>query len=446
MSETSSEVELNYLNKSGIKMNLENQTSNKTDKKKPVSTDTDFYYNLMANPEKIKNNLSADKETTTNSSRTSSPSSVDSSTSTSISPTKKSFSNINFGSHSNIPVNNYTPAQHAQAHQGPAQHAPAQQAPTNAQTNATFINPNLMAEEKHLTPQELKIKRIQLLRKLSEIKSKGYKLSKDYDFNSSIEEMEYEYDLLKSFADKQNGIKLYKTFLLNGISISEFLNDKYDPFDFQLSGWSEHMSVEVDNYDDIFEDIYEKYRGVGRKLEPEFKLLFMIASSAAAFHHSKSSFKNIPGLDKIMENNPGLLNKVVGQMMSKKSNESQFMTQQEINLLNEKKRIQLERQQLRQQQKQFLQQQQQQQQKMKQQSVQQSNMGVSRMGVPRMGIPKISAPDNVHEILNKIKNDNSNTTLNDRLMSESTINENDTSETKKRKKGRKAKKKISIST
>ena len=293
----------------------------------------------------------------------------------------------------------------------------------------------------------MKIKKIQLLRRLSEIKQKGYKLSKEYNFSSSIEEMEYEYALLKSFADKQNGIKLYKTFLLNGISICEFLNDKYDPFDFQLSGWSEHMSVEVDNYDDVLEEIYEKYRGVGRKMEPEFKLLFLIVSSAAAFHHSKSSFRNIPGLDKILEQNPGLLNKVVGQMMNNKTQESQFMTAQEINIQNEKKRIQLERQQLRQQQQDFLKQKQNFNQKTK------INVGVKpRVSAPRMGVPTITAPDNVNEILNRIKNDNNlkknsdSSNSNSRLMSESTINEDDTTETKNRKRGRKTKKKISIMT
>ena len=42
-----------------------------------------------------------------------------------------------------------------------------------------------------------------MLRKLSELKLRGYKLSREYDFNSSIEEMEYEYDMLKSFAIRE---------------------------------------------------------------------------------------------------------------------------------------------------------------------------------------------------------------------------------------------------
>ena len=74
--------------------------------------------------------------------------------------------------------------------------------------------------------------------------------------------------MLKSFADKRNGIKLYKNLILNGCSVIEFCNEKYDPFKFKLSGWSEHMNVEVDNYDDVLEELYEKYRGSGGSMPP----------------------------------------------------------------------------------------------------------------------------------------------------------------------------------
>jgi hypothetical protein len=55
------------------------------------------------------------------------------------------------------------------------------------------ISNNSEIEEKKpvLTGQQLRMKKIELLRKLCDLKTKGYKLSKEYDFNSSIEEMEW---------------------------------------------------------------------------------------------------------------------------------------------------------------------------------------------------------------------------------------------------------------
>ena len=188
---------------------------------------------------------------------------------------------------------------------------------------------------KKLTPQELRMKKIEMLRKLSELKLRGYKLSREYDFNSSIEEMEYEYDMLKSFADKRNGIKLYKNLILNGCSVIEFCNEKYDPFKFKLSGWSEHMNVEVDNYDDVLEELYEKYRGSGGSMPPELKLLLLIMASASAFHFSKSFESKIPGLNKMYTNNSG----VIPGMFNGKQQKPQFMSPQELNIQQQREEM-----------------------------------------------------------------------------------------------------------
>ena len=174
------------------------------------------------------------------------------------------------------------------------------------------------------------MKKIELLRKLSEIKSKGFQLSKEYDYNSSIDEMEYE--LLKSFVDKRNGVKIFKNSLLQVVSVVEFLNDKYDPFEFHLSGWGEHMSVEVDNWEDVLEELYEKYKGSGRKMAPEIKLLYLIIASASAFHFTKAHASKLPGLDKLLASNPSLLSNI----LNSKKEKSQFMTHQEINIEKEK--------------------------------------------------------------------------------------------------------------
>jgi outer membrane lipopolysaccharide assembly protein LptE/RlpB len=283
-----------------------------------------------------------------------------------------------------------------------------------------------------MTPQEIKMKKIELLRRLCEIKAKGYQLTKDYDFNSSIEEMEYEYSLLKSFADKRNGVKLYKSCLLNGISVMEFMNDKYDPFDFKLNGWSEQMSVEVDTYDDIFEELYEKYKSSGAGLPVEAKLLFLIVASAGSFHFSKTQLGNVPS-------------SVLGKMMSSTKPSSQFMTPQEVNLENQKKKIKEKELEIKRKQAEIKEQQQRQQQQQEQQQIPQPYKSMSR------DIPEIRAPENVNEILSRIKSiqqtqinttetQEESTTNNDRLISDSTISD-------PKKRGRKPKKPIlSIAT
>lgn len=180
--------------------------------------------------------------------------------------------------------------------------------------------------KKYTTPGEIRMRKIELLRGLSELKSKGFELTKNYDFNSSLEEMEYEYDLIKSFADKQISVKKYKELIVNGVSIIEFFNGKIDLLDLKLKGWSEHMRVEVDNYDDILAEIYEKYKGVGGNTPPEMKLLLMVLLSGAAFHMSNSMGDTIPG--NMLKSNPGF----ISSMMSNKEKPSRFVSQQEANI------------------------------------------------------------------------------------------------------------------
>tara|TARA_B110000879_G_C11175937_1_gene515925 strand:- start:262 stop:1461 length:1200 start_codon:yes stop_codon:yes gene_type:complete len=283
------------------------------DKNKIQSSSTDMYNNLIANPAK-------EKEIIEETSSISKSSNNNSSSSSSISNNSGKSNKSNKSNKSSKKTFS----------------------PVNIKVTDSNINSEIKVEPTpiKLTDQQIRMKKIELLRKLSEIKSKGYELSKKYDFKSSIKEMEYEYELLKSFANKRNGIKLYKNIILNSASAIEFMNDKYDPFDFKLSGWSEHMSIEVDSYDDVLEELYEKYKGKGSKMPAEIKLVLLMVTSASAFHFTKSYAQNSV-IETALKNNPGM----IAGMLNPKKPQSQFMTQQEINL-NRQKELAIQREKL----------------------------------------------------------------------------------------------------
>jgi hypothetical protein len=209
------------------------------------------------------------------------------------------------------------------------------------------------------------------------------------------------------------------------------MNDKYDPFDFKLNGWSEHMSIEVDSYDDIFEELYEKYKGTGAGLPVEAKLLFLIVASGASFHFSKTQLGNLPS-------------SVLGKMMSSNKEQSQFKTPQEVNLENQKKIIKEKEMEIKRKQQQLKTEPM----KMREPDTQSQQQPQIFTGASR-DIPEIRAPENVKEILNRIKEiqqkNNINTTetqdestVNDRLVSDSTISNS------AKRRGRKAAPKKSI--
>ena len=95
--------------------------------------------------------------------------------------------------------------------------------------------------------------------------------------------------------------------LMAAITGLEFLNNKFDPFDLRLDGWSEQVNENIDDYDEIFAELHEKYKSKAT-MAPELKLLFQLGGSACMLHMTNSMFKNsIPGMDDIMRQNPELM-------------------------------------------------------------------------------------------------------------------------------------------
>lgn len=157
-----------------------------------------------------------------------------------------------------------------------------------------------------MTREDMLRRKFELIRKLEHLESKGVKLSKHYTMESSLTEMEGEYEMIVSEREKLNSIKFQGKMLLTLVNGIEFLNGKFDPFDFKLDGWTESVSENLDDYNEIFEELHEKYKSKA-KFAPELKLLFQLGGSAIMLHMTNSLFKSaMPGMDDIMRQNPEL--------------------------------------------------------------------------------------------------------------------------------------------
>ena len=158
-----------------------------------------------------------------------------------------------------------------------------------------------------MTPQETLREKLKILRKLEELEKKGIQLTKKYTMDSPLDEMKGEFEMIKNEREKKNSIKFQAKMLLAFVSGLEFLNGRFDPFDLKLDGWSEAVNENVDEYDDVFGELHEKYGGKA-KMAPELKLLFMLGGSAAMLHMTNTMFKSaMPGMDDIMRQNPELM-------------------------------------------------------------------------------------------------------------------------------------------
>jgi hypothetical protein len=147
----------------------------------------------------------------------------------------------------------------------------------------------------------------ELLFKLKRLEARGIPLSKHYSNSSSVSEMREEYSRLKQQRDLENSIKFQRKTMMAFASGVEFMNSKFDPFDIKLDGWSESLHENLNDYDDVFEELHEKYK-TRAKIAPELRLLMMLGGSAVMFHMTQSFFKSssMPNMDDIMRQNPDL--------------------------------------------------------------------------------------------------------------------------------------------
>jgi len=158
-----------------------------------------------------------------------------------------------------------------------------------------------------MSHEETLREKLKLLRALEALEKKGIQLTKKYTMDSPLAEMKGEYETIKADGEKKSSIKFQRQMMLAAVSGLEFLNGRFDPFDIKLDGWSEAVQENVEEYDDVFGELHEKYGGK-TKMAPEIKLLFMLGGSAAMLHMTNTMFKSaMPGMDDIMRQNPELM-------------------------------------------------------------------------------------------------------------------------------------------
>ena len=159
-----------------------------------------------------------------------------------------------------------------------------------------------------MNSQEIKNEKIDLIYKFKKLEGQGIRTTMNYNMSSHLEDMRNEYLKLKKQREVDNSIKFQRKVMMAAITGVEYLNNKFDPFDIKLDGWSESINENITDYDEIFEELSEKYGGKS-EMAPELKLLMMLGGSAFMFHLTNTMFKSsIPGMDDILKQNPDLMN------------------------------------------------------------------------------------------------------------------------------------------
>ena len=160
-----------------------------------------------------------------------------------------------------------------------------------------------------------------LVNKLGRLEKKGFAVNKRLNAYSPVDELRTEVKRITYSIEVDKSVKFSRRMLIACVTGLEFLNKRYNPFEIQLEGWSENIMESVDDYDEVFEELYVKYR-TKMHMAPEVKLIMMLGGSAMMFHLTNSMFKSVmPNVNDVMKQNPDLMQNMMSAVQSTMANQ-----------------------------------------------------------------------------------------------------------------------------
>lgn len=169
-----------------------------------------------------------------------------------------------------------------------------------------------------MSEREVRRKKRFMLKKMEEWQDKGQlKGFSNFTMDSAFDEIEDEYETAIEDKRRKDSVKLQGWWFTTLINSLEYANSAFDPFGINLDGWGESVGEDLDSYDEIFGELYEKYKG--GKMAPELNLLLRIGFSAAVTNFTnKALSSSVPGFNDVIRQSPELMkaftNATVGAM------------------------------------------------------------------------------------------------------------------------------------
>jgi hypothetical protein len=186
---------------------------------------------------------------------------------------------------------------------------------SNSQT-ATGPGISLSPAFTHRNIEEEKREKIEYLNKLQRLEQKGFPISRKFTMDNSLEEVKQEYMRLVDARQLEASLRFQRQALVGVVTGMEWLNGRFDPFDLKLDGWSESVHENVEDFDEIFEELYDKYKERG-KMPPEMRLLMTLAGSGFMCHVSNTFLRSrMPSAEDVLRSNPDLARQFAGAAAS----------------------------------------------------------------------------------------------------------------------------------
>lgn len=140
------------------------------------------------------------------------------------------------------------------------------------------------------TFEDIQAKKAYYLTQINRYQELGVKNFRLLDMSHDINEISAEYHRIKYDYDSQQAIKTCRMFMINGVNLLETADNKFNVIG-DLQGIAIHTETNISIYDDIFVELYQKYKD-SLKMSPEMRLVMTFGMTLTQFKMSQMMTKS----------------------------------------------------------------------------------------------------------------------------------------------------------
>ena len=160
----------------------------------------------------------------------------------------------------------------------------------------------------NMSDREKRRKKREMIKRLEEWYESGQLKQRpsNFDMESDYDEVEDEYETALEDKRRKDSVKLQGWWFITLVNSLEYANSAFDPFGLSLDGWGEKVSEDLPEYEEIFSELHDKYKG--GKLAPEVSLLMRLGFSAAVVGFSNKALSSAaPAFGDVIRQSPELM-------------------------------------------------------------------------------------------------------------------------------------------
>jgi hypothetical protein len=160
-----------------------------------------------------------------------------------------------------------------------------------------------------MTPEQENAEKQKYLTKLRRLEASDIRGTR-MTMANSLADIKAEHDKLTDSRNLEASIRFQRNALMTFVTGVEMVNDKFGhrlPVKPRLKGWSESVHTNVEDFDEIFEELYDLYKD-SAKMHPLLRLVGTLGVSATMYHltNTMAERSGVPGMADLLNENPEL--------------------------------------------------------------------------------------------------------------------------------------------